>query len=76
MSEPTPEKKAEWKARAAEKGAIVPHFFEVFPSRVELVCGKCKKEFKRPLLMNLDDPTFVCPQCKVKNWVPIKYDLR
>lgn len=75
MSEPTPEKRAEWKARAAQKEAIVPHYFEVSVSRVEITCGECRHEFRRTLLMNFDEPTFICPQCRAKNWVPVTFDL-
>ncbi len=76
MSQPSPEKKAEWAAKAKTKGAIVPHFFEVFPNRVELQCGQCRHSYKRTLLMNHNDPTFACPKCAVKNWVPIKFDVK
>ena len=76
MSTPSPEKLAEWKARAAKKNAIVPGFFEVFPTRVILRCGRCATEFQRNLIANMDEPVFVCPksECATRNWVPIQYE--
>jgi hypothetical protein len=68
--------KSDWLIRAQAKEAVIPEYFEVFTSRVELVCGACKKPFKRPLVLNLNDPVFVCPSCKTRNWVPITYDLK
>jgi hypothetical protein len=76
MTEPTPEKKAEWRQRAAAKGGIVPHFFEVFPQKVELQCGGCRHSFKRPLLFNQNEPLIACPNCTAKNWVPVTFDLK
>lgn len=75
--QPSPEKKAEWKLRASKKGAIVPDYFEVFPDRVIIVCGQCKRRFIRNLLPSLNEPTFVCPEdsCRQKNWVPVRFDL-
>lgn len=72
------EKQKEWNVKAKLKNAIVPEFFEVFPNKVHIICGKCGCSFRRSLIMNVDDPTFVCPneECQAKNWVPIKYDLR
>ncbi len=77
VKEPSPETKARWKTQAALKGAIVPHYFEVFPHKVLLECGACKHAFSRPLIPHLNEPTFVCPQkhCKAKNWVPVYFDL-
>ena len=76
--EPSPEKKAEWAARAARKNAIVPEYFEVSPHWVYLRCGVCGKAFKRTLLKGLDEPVFVCPEdaCRSRNWVPVKFDLK
>ena len=78
MSEPSQRKKAEWRRRAAEKDAIVPYFFEVFAQKVIIECGNCEHRFQRPLIPNLDEPTFVCPvdACKARNWVPVTFDLR
>jgi len=76
MNQAPPEKRAEWARRAAEKGGIVPQFFEVFPSRVEIQCGQCRHGYKRPLIMNQNDPIFACPQCQARNWIPITYDLK
>ncbi len=73
--EPTPEKKAEWKARAARKNAIVPEYFEVSPYWVYLKCGECGDAFKRNLVPRLDEPVFVCPSCRARNWVPVKFEL-
>ncbi|RMG42869.1 MAG: hypothetical protein D6719_05155 [Candidatus Dadabacteria bacterium] len=75
---PTPQKLAEWQARAAAKNAIVPEYFEVFPNRVIIECGRCGREFRRNLVPNIDEPVFVCPDksCKARNWLPVRYDLR
>lgn len=70
------EKKRQWAIRAAKKSAIVPDFFEVYPNRVDITCGQCKHQFKRTLIINIDEPTFVCPNCNAKNWIPLKYDLK
>ena len=58
------------------KGALVPDFFEVFPNRVVIRCGKCRKEFVRNLVHGVEEPVFVCPEahCKTRNWVPVYYD--
>lgn len=76
MNNPSPQKKAEWRARAAQKRAIVPDYFEVFPTRVVIICGNCRHEFSRSLIPNLDEPVFVCPdkKCKARNWVPLRYE--
>jgi hypothetical protein len=75
MTPPSPEKLAEWQYLAKQKNAIVPEFFEVFPNRVKLVCGRCKCIFVRNLIYGRDEPTFTCPQenCAAKNWVPVRY---
>ncbi len=75
---PSSEKKREWDIRARQKDAIVPEFFEVFPNKVHITCGNCGCNFKRPLIMNLDEPTFICPneECRAKNWIPLKYDIK
>ena len=75
MNNPSPEKRAEWDAKASRKGAIVPEYFEVFPTRVIIVCGACHTRFVRNLVPNLNEPTFVCPTptCKKKNWVPVRF---
>jgi len=77
MKEPDERKKAEWRERAAQKDAIVPHYFEVFPDRVIIECGTCHCRFVRNLIPHLNEPTFVCPQpdCKARNWVPVKFKL-
>ena len=69
-------KKKEWKIRASKKQAIVPNYFEVYPNKVEIICGNCNHAYSRSLIINLDEPTFVCPSCGVKNWIPLKYDLK
>ena len=76
MKQPSPQKMAEWRARAAKKDAIVPHYFEVFATKVIMQCGKCRQEFRRPLIPNLNEPTFVCPNasCKARNWIPLRYE--
>lgn len=75
MNEPTKEKIIEWQKRAAQKGAIVPSFFEVFPTRVTIVCGNCQSKYVRNLIPNVNEPVFVCPikECRARNWVPIRY---
>ncbi|MGI6681203.1 MAG: hypothetical protein ACOX3T_06970 [Bdellovibrionota bacterium] len=70
------EKKKQWQECASKKSAIVPMYFEVFPYKVDIVCGNCEHFFSRTLIPNLDEPTFVCPNCNIKNWVPVRYDLR
>lgn len=73
--DPSPDKRAEWARRAAVKNAIVPRFFEVFVNRVILECGHCGGSFQRPLVPNVNEPTFVCPNkdCRAKNWVPVHF---
>jgi hypothetical protein len=77
MTGPDPKKLAEWRRRAAAKEAIVPSYFEVFPERVIIVCGGCREEFRRNLVPNVQEPTFVCPneKCRARNWIPIRYQL-
>ena len=76
--EPSPEKKVEWQRRAAQKDAIVPDYFEVFPTRVIIVCGSCRRRFVRNLVPSVNEPTFVCPEssCGKRNWVPVRFELR
>ena len=69
-------KKLEWERKAQVKQAIVPYYFEVYPNKVEIVCGNCKHQYSRNLIVNIDEPTFVCPECGVKNWIPLRYDLK
>ncbi|NMC62022.1 MAG: hypothetical protein GYA55_02515 [SAR324 cluster bacterium] len=78
MSDPSPNKKAEWAARAARKKAIVPEYFEVSPHKVIIHCGSCGHIFTRTLILRLDEPVFVCPlpHCKARNWVPVTFDLK
>jgi hypothetical protein len=78
MSRPSPQNLADWRKRAAKKNAIVPEYFEVFPHKVNLLCGNCSHNFSRTLLPNLDEPVFVCPAkgCQARNWVPVRFDLR
>ena len=71
----SPQKRARWERQAAQKGAIVPEYFEVFPTKVNITCGKCRKQFVRNLIPKLNEPTFVCPDCNVKNWIPLRYRL-
>ena len=69
--------KQRWQAQAAAKGAIVPEYFEVFTDHVDLICGNCRRKFRRNLVPNVNEPTFVCPEksCQKKNWVPVKFKL-
>ena len=78
MKKPSLRKKAEWQAKAAKKNAIVPEYFEVFPSKVHIVCGNCLHSFQRTLILNRDEPVYVCPtdDCKSRNWVPVYFDLK
>jgi hypothetical protein len=78
MFGPTPEKRREWKRRAALKNAIVPAYFEVSPVNVFMFCGKCENPFKRNLITNQNEPTYICPnrRCKARNWVPVQFQLR
>ena len=78
MSNPSPEKLAEWKERASIKGAIVPSYFEVSSRTAILVCGNCGTRYQRNLVPRVDEPTFVCPNesCRAKNWVPLRYNLK
>ena len=77
MNQPTAEKKAEWARKAAEKLAIVPTYFEVFPDRVILICGSCQRKYVRNLVPHVNEPTFVCPEetCGKKNWVPVRFKI-
>ncbi|MCB0353104.1 MAG: hypothetical protein KDD64_06245 [Bdellovibrionales bacterium] len=77
MTNPSPQKLAEWRERAAKKNAIVPSYFEVFPTKVHITCGACQHSFRRSLIPNLDEPVFVCPEesCRARNWVPVRYQL-
>lgn len=72
---PSPEKLAEWRVLARQKQAIVPEFFEVFPNRAIIVCGKCGTRFVRTLIYGQNEPTFVCPneKCKSRNWLPVRF---
>lgn len=76
MSDISAETRARWQLLSARKGALVPDFFEVFPNRVVIRCGKCRKEFVRNLVHGVEEPVFVCPEahCKTRNWVPVYYD--
>ncbi|MCI5064217.1 hypothetical protein MRY87_00675 [bacterium] len=78
MKQPTPEKRREWEHRAAQKNAIVPYYFEVFPQKVIILCGECHVKYQRPLIPNLDEPTFVCPntECRARNWIPVRYNVK
>jgi hypothetical protein len=72
---PSSEKIAEWRLRASKKNAIVPEYFEVYTNKVDLVCGKCKHSYTRPLVFGIDEPVFVCPNynCNTRNWVPVTF---
>ena len=76
MDESSAETKARWQQLSARKGAVVPGFFEVFPDKVLIRCGKCGREFVRNLVHGVEEPVFVCPQagCGTKNWVPVYYN--
>lgn len=78
MTKPTAENEREWQRRAIAREAIVPEYWEVFPTYVLIECGNCHTEFSRNLIPNVNDPTFVCPneECRKKNFVPITYDLK
>ena len=77
-SGPSGAKLREWQLKAAEKDAVVPAFFEVFPQRVFIRCGKCGAEFRRNLVPNVNEPVFACPneECLARNWVPLRYRRR
>lgn len=77
-SQVSPEKMAEWKRKAQEKGAVVPRDFEVFPTKVTLSCGNCGTAFVRNLVPYVNEPVFACPNgtCQTKNWVPVRYEMR
>jgi len=74
--QPPPDKKAEWAKKAALKDAVVPNYFEVFTTRVEILCGQCQHSFKRTLMLNVNEPIFVCPKCSTKNWIPVTFDIK
>ena len=78
MTQPSPEKRAEWRARAAKKNAIVPRNFEVSQRGATLECGKCGHSYHRRLRFGINEPVLVCPQdnCKARNWLPVRYETR
>ena len=77
MNAPDEAKKARWRAKASEKNAIVPHYFEVFPNKVIIECGQCHHRFVRNLIPRLNEPTFACPNdaCRARNWVPVRFEI-
>jgi len=72
------DKRREWQRRAARKHAVVPRYFEVTPTYAVIHCGKCTVVFQRNLIMNVNEPTFICPNpaCKARNWLPVRYQMQ
>jgi DNA-directed RNA polymerase subunit RPC12/RpoP len=46
---------------------------EVVKNLTILFCGRCEKEFLAKMKEGVDDPSYVCPACKVANKFPIKW---
>ena len=76
MQRRCPQKEVEWRRRAALKNAIVPAYFEVTATNVAMNCGKCETLFRRNLIPGADEPTFTCPNCRVRNWVPVTFETK
>ena len=74
-SNPTPEELAEWYQTATSRNSILPMRIHIKARYVTVVCGidECQKEFTRKLLPNRNDPVYVCPNCGVRNYVPVEW---
>lgn len=70
---PSPDELEEWQRNATRRRAILPRNIQVQGRDISLICGNCDCSFTRKLLPNRNDPVFVCPQCKVRNYAPIEW---
>lgn len=70
---PTPDEIEEWQRNASRRNAILPSNIQVRGRDVALICGRCGTDFIRKLLPNRNDPVYVCPHCKARNYVPIEW---
>ena len=73
MRTPDPDELIEWQNNAAKRRAILPAQMGVRGRNVTIVCGSCNTSYERKLLPNRNDPVFVCPTCRARNYVPIQW---
>lgn len=65
-----------WEAIAQRRNAILPFQFQLIGRKeVVIICGSCKSNFVRPLIIAQNDPIYVCPSCSKRNYLPIDWNV-
>lgn len=74
-SNPSPEELAEWLITATRRYAILPARIEIRGHYTTITCGQesCRKIFTRKLLPKRNDPVFICPECRARNYLPVQW---
>lgn len=70
---PSRDELEEWAKTAARRNAILPNSIDIRGRDITIVCGHCQVTFIRKLLPGRNDPVFVCPTCKSRNYAPVEW---
>lgn len=72
---PEPDELQKWYQTATQRNAILPNRFQVRGRYVTLVCGnnECGEVFNRKMLPGRNDPVYVCPNCGIRNYLPVEW---
>jgi len=70
---PSPEELREWAIIAQRRKAILPKSITMHGRNLLVTCGQCAHQYERKLLPNRNDPVYVCPSCRARNYVPVEW---
>jgi len=70
---PSRDELQEWANIAARRNAILPDSISIHKRDITIVCGQCHTTFVKKLLPGRNDPVFVCPACKSRNYAPVEW---
>lgn len=76
--EPTKEDLKRWQEIAKRRNSILPVQFQFLSKKdISITCGNnsCGSSFVRPLILGQNDPTYVCPNCQRRNYIPIDWNV-
>ena len=74
--QPSQEEIKQWQDIAKRRNAILPVQFQLVTKKdILIICGNCRSNFTRPLIVGQNDPVYVCPQCSNRNYIPIDWNI-
>lgn len=74
--QPSEEDLKKWHDIATRRDAVLPLQFQFISRKhISIICGNCRSSFIRPLIAGQNDPIYVCPDCSIRNYIPIDWNV-